>query len=366
MINPHFICPASGETQPITTTRLVSEAGQPYDLAGLPAFDASRIVLTNHTIWRYGPFIAPADIQPVTLGEGWTPLIRLPGEQERVFLKLEGLNPTGSFKDRGASVLVSVLAAEGARGVHDDSSGNAGAALAAYSAAAGLNARLYVPAYASPAKLNQISLYGAALHPVEGPRSAATQAAVAEQETAYASHAHHPFIIAANRTIAYEIWEQLGRNAPDVVVMPVGHGTQLLGVARGFNALRDAGLIERVPRLIGVQAEACAPLYARLHGESGAGEGQTLAEGIRIINPVRGDAVVRAAVDSGGTIITVSEDAIVSGLRALAQRGIFGEPTCAVVWPAYEALRPTLSPGSTVILSITGNGLKTPDLHTFM
>jgi threonine synthase len=301
------------------------------------------------------------------MGEGWTPLITTQVDGQTIHLKLESLNPTGSFKDRGATLVVSLLKAQKVNVVHDDSSGNAGVALAAYSARAGIAARIFVPAGASPVKLGQIALYGAQLDTIPGPRSAAT---VASQEAAntgtsyYASHIYHPFAILAYKSTAYELWEQLGHRAPDAIILPLGHGSQLLGLARGFEALLAAGLIARLPRLIGVQARACAPLWQRYHqlSREAASEQPTLAEGIRIIEPVRVESILEAVKVSNGDIVSVDEDTILDGLRQLAKRGISAEPTSAVVWPALKQATTNLPDDALIVLSITGSGYKTPHL----
>jgi len=304
----------------------------------------------------------PRQADLVSLGEGSTPLIAVDCNGIEVLLKCEHLNPTGSFKDRGAAVLVSALRAAGVSAAVEDSSGNAGAAFAAYSARAGISATVYVPAGAAGPKRAQIQAYGAKVVAVPGPRSNATQAALkaVAQGAVYASHAHHPHCLAGVATIALELWEELGE-APGSIVAPAGQGSILLGLSLGFEALVRSGKADRLPRLVGVQAQACAPLWAAHHGGPTAlawiQEQETLAEGIRILRPVRGDAVLGAVSKSGGTIVAVSEDEIRRGLGELARRAFLVEPTSAVVWPALTALAATL-PGPIVAI-LTGSGFKT-------
>jgi len=202
----------------------------------------------------------------VSLGEGFTPLIETDIYGMEILCKLEFLAPTGSFKDRGATVLVSKLKEMGVKRVVEDSSGNAGASLAAYCARAGIEAEIYVPAHASPAKLAQIAVFGAKLVKVDGPRENAASAAQEAASEAlslgyYASHYYNPFSIEGLKTFAYEVCEQLGWRAPDNVIFPVGHGTLLLGAYRGFKDLQAAGIIAHLPRLLAVQARSCAPIY---------------------------------------------------------------------------------------------------------
>ncbi|MGX6450099.1 pyridoxal-phosphate dependent enzyme, partial [Patulibacter sp. S7RM1-6] len=231
---------------------------------GPPATRPTGTPLAGQGVWRYAPWL-PAVGAPVTLGEPTTPLVELEWDDVAVTVKLEGALPTGSFKDRGAAVLVSWLRAQGAEAVVEDSSGNAGAALAAYCARAGIRCAVYVPESAPPQKLDQLRAHGATPVLVPGPRPAATGAArrAVAEGAVYASHAWSPLYLAGTQTFAFELWEQLG-TAPDVLVLPVGGGALLLGAFHGFRALRDAGHIDRIPRLVAAQAAACAPLAAAL------------------------------------------------------------------------------------------------------
>jgi threonine synthase len=275
---------------------------------------------------------------------------------------MEMTNPTGSFKDRGASSLISVLKHQSVEKVHDDSSGNAGAALAAYAARAGIHSKLFVPAYASGPKLNQIRAYGAKLIPVDGARSAATEEAIKTNsiESIYASHALSPFSINSYRSTAFEIWEQLHKVVPDAVLMPLGQGSQLIGIARGFKDILDSGWSTKVPRLYGAQSKECAPLHSllNLREMEPRKNGETIAEGIRITDPVRASKVVEVIRSSGGDIVTVADNEIRTGMIALARQGIFVEPTSAVVWPLYLSIRAHLPPDSVVVMIVTGSGNK--------
>lgn len=305
----------------------------------------------------------PAKARFVTLGEGGTPLVGVKIGEGSVFFKCEYLNPTGSFKDRGSSVLASVLLAAGVHEAVEDSSGNAGSSFAAYAARAGLSVRVFVPDDASPVKRAQMEAYGAQVVRILGPRSATSEAVLeaVAQGAVYASHAYWPIGQAGMATIAYELFEQLGRS-PGAVVMPVGQGTLLLGLAVGFEALLRAGVVDRTPSLIGVQAEACAPIWAVSAGGSAGltwtSEGRTRAEGIRIARPLRGDAVLARVEASGGRMVAVTEAEIADGEHQLARLGFYVEPTSAVVWAgllrAIEGL-----PGPVVVI-LTGSGLKAP------
>ena len=338
------------------------------ECGGLVELDvATPLVVSGVTdrpgLWRYLNWL-PVD-KPLSLGEPTTPILELSWYRTNVLLKLEGALPTGSFKDRGSAVLVRWLAAHGAKAAVMDSSGNAGASIAAYCARAGLGCHVYVPESASPAKLAQVVAYGGVLHPVAGTRQDVADAArQAESRGNYASHAWHPLFLAGTQTIAYEIWEQLGESAPDALVLPVGSGTLLLGAARGFAALRGAGLIAKSPRIFGVQSTNCAPLANAW--ASGTAEPEevvvhaTAAEGIRVARPPRGGQVLDAVRRSGGAVLTVSDDELWQAHTALARHGVYAEPTSAVAMAGLGALRESgqLAPSDIVVVPITATGLK--------
>ena len=211
-----------------------------------------------------------------------TPLLPVATGGREVFLKIDHLLPTGSFKDRGAAVLLTKMRELGVTSGVEDLSGNAGAAIAAYAAAAGVPVSIYVPASAPEAKVAQIRLYGARLVSVPGSREETTAAALAEaQQSYYASHVWNPFFLEGTKTVAFEIWEQSGRRAPDWVITPVGHGTMLLGLFNGFQHLLEAGVTSQLPRIVGVQAANCAPLAAAV-----AQPGSTAAGGHRAAAPL--------------------------------------------------------------------------------
>ncbi|HUS80222.1 MAG TPA: pyridoxal-phosphate dependent enzyme, partial [Armatimonadota bacterium] len=339
------------------------DCGGALEIEGTPSFDPARVNDRDHTLWRYKAALPlPDGAIPVTLGEGGTPLVAAEWGGRSVYLKAEYLNPTGSFKDRGASVLAAALSAMGVREAVEDSSGNAGAALAAYAARAGLCATVYVPAHASPAKQAQIAAFGAQVVPVPGPRAEATHAvrgAVAEGAV-YASHVYSPWYSHGVKTIAFELWEQLDGRAPSSVVVPVGHGSLLLGFYQGFRELLAAGLVERLPRIFGVQARACAPLArAWERGDADAGavdEGETVAEGVRIAAPPRARAILAAVRESGGAMLSVEDEETLAAREALAHRGFAVEPTSALAVAALDHLGGQL--GDVPVVVLTGSGFK--------
>jgi threonine synthase len=315
----------------------------------------------------------PERARPVSMGEGVTPLLPVAWGGTQVHFKLEYLAPSGSFKDRGTSVLVSALRAWGVTRAADDSSGNAGASFAAYAAHAGIAAEVYAPAHASPAKLAQIEVFGARLHRIEGVRAKTTEAleAATADGLTYASHAWSPFTLEGTKTVGYEIWEQLsGRIAspaagaadgvPDAFVCPIGQGSLLLGAYRGFADLLAAGAITRLPKIIGVQSAGCPPIVEGVRlGLDRAAEVEpqsSVAEGIMLKRPLRDREILEAIRRTGGTAVAVSDDETLAARAALARVGLFVEPTSAVV--AAALLRMRLE--GTVVAALTGSGLKSP------
>ena len=327
-------------------------------------FDATLIEPALTGMWRYRHLLPPVSDTPISLGEGGTPLLPLlPRENCLVYVKNETLNPTGSFKDRGAAFLINTIQGED-KIVIDDSLGNAGAALAAYAARAGRQARIFVPAEAPEGKKRQIRRFGAELMLVAGGREAAAQAAEAlarEPHVFYASHVWHPGYALAMQTVAWEIWEQLGRRAPEWIILPAGNGSLLRGVRWGFRSLQKAKYIQQLPRLAAVQAAACAPLLARSQNNYRAGNftgSPTVADGVAIPNPPLIDAMWAAVRKTNGRVITIPEPEILQAQTELAQRGFWVEPTAALSYAALPHVKPLLSPNDTVVIILTGHGLK--------
>jgi len=343
------------------TPYLCPSCGGIFDMTEMPTLDPQQVD-SSGGIWRYRhTFGLPEGAPTVYLGEGDTPLVSTTIKDRTIHLKLEFLNPTFSFKDRGTAVLVSFLRSRGVQEAMDDSSGNAGSSFAAYAGRAGMKARVFVPAYASGPKRVQIGAYGAEVVAVPGPRSKASEAVreAALKRGVYASHALMPQGLPGYATVAFELVEQLGE-APGTVILPVGQGNLLLAMGRGFQMLKSAGIIQQPPKLVGVQALACAPLWAAYHPEKVSPgeiqEGETLAEGVRIRSPYRSDALLSVVAASQGDLIAVVEDDILPGQRELAQRGFFVEPTSAIVWDGLMQVIDSVP--DPVVVVLTGAGLK--------
>jgi threonine synthase len=358
-------CTLCQRTYPLETRKWRCECDGLFELDESRPFSADAIRCDVPTMWRYRDMLpVPEDAEIVSLGEGFTPLLPVQLYGARVLCKLEFLAPSGSFKDRGTSVLVSMVRALGVDEVVEDSSGNAAASLAAYCARAGIHARIFVPAHASAAKLAQIAMYGATVVPVEGPReNSALAAQEAARDAYYASHNYNPLFLEGTKTFAYEIWEHLGGSVPDNVVLPVGNGSLLVGAYRGFRDLRTAGLVDRLPRLFAAQAEACAPLYDAyrrgLDEPQPATPRQTIAEGICIAQPSRGRQVISAIRNTGGAVVAVDDTEIRSGRAVLARAGLYVEPTSATVAAALVKLNKMIAAEQITVVALTGSGLKT-------
>jgi threonine synthase len=315
-------------------------------------------------MWRYREALPiREDASVVTQGEGFTPLREYPIAGRKVLIKEEYVNPTGSFKDRGASVLASRMKEMGIPEAVEDSSGNAGAAIASYCREAGIKCTVYVPDSVLSEKAERIREYGADLRKVPGNRGdCAAEALKAAKKTYYASHSHNPFFLQGTKTFAYEICEQLDWKAPDVVVLPVGNGTLLLGTFLGFKDLLTAGLVDATPKLVCVQAKACAPLYHAFHESDGQSRNQTesfpcdtLADGIAIASPVRGEQVLKAVRETGGNFFAVDEREIVAALRDIGSKGFQVEPTAAATIAGLARYLARGEAADIVVSAFTGN-----------
>jgi threonine synthase len=337
------------------------ECGAPVDFAREPA-RLSPADLQAEGISRYASWLGFEKL--ISLGEPRTPLFQ-PARPAGVEVKCEAALPTGSFKDRGAATLIAWLAARGVSEVVLDSSGNAACAIAAYAARAGVRCEVHVPASASAIKVRQAAWYGAKVITHHGPRyasSAAAQEVSERRGLVYASQLWHPAFLLGVETLAFELWEQR-RTPPDSIVIPVGAGTLLLGIARGFDRLRASGLVERTPRLIGVQTDSCAPIASRFRPVSVPSLPTTsIAEGIQVQDPPRADEIIDTIKRSAGVALAVDELAVRSAFEDLAHGGLLVEPTSAAAFAGLDRARAQgiISRGENVVVVSTGSGLKAP------
>lgn len=364
-----FSCSKCAATYPTTTPHWRCDCGHYLRLTDAKLFQKSDLATRKYDLWRYFEALGiddPANI--ISLGEGFTPLVSGQLFDQPVLFKMDLMCPTGSFKDRGSTVMLSKLKEWGVTHLVEDSSGNAGASVAAYANRAGITADIYIPAYTSAGKAAQIALYGANLVKVPGTRGDTAQAVLAAAEnTFYASHNWSPYFVNGLKTVAYELAEQLNWNAPDWIVTPLGGGSLVLGIYLGWQELLEAGYVDKLPRIAAVQAVNCAPVYHAWQQEldevPAVTQKPTAAEGISIAEPVKGKDLLHAIRASNGTVCTVTDDEVWHTLALLGRSGIYVEPTSAAAPAAIEQLRKSglITPQDTVVVQLTGSGLKATD-----
>jgi threonine synthase len=360
-----YLDPRSGQTWPLEIPRWRGDDGQPLLLTDLPGIGRDATDPAAPGLWRYAAALPFRPREPIAMGEGCTPLLsrRLHGVD--ALLKCEWLMPTGSFKDRGASVMLSLLREQGITAVLEDSSGNGGAAIATYAAAGGMRARILVPDSTSPAKTVQSRAAGAEIQLTPGSRQDCADEALRQGNDPqsgffYASHNWHPFFLQGTKTLAYELWEDLGFQAPDAVVIPCGAGSNVLGCDIGFGELWRAGQIDRLPRLYAAQPAHCGPLAREALGLPPEPPRPTIAEGTAIAQPIRPQEVLGALRRSGGGGVLLEEGEIAEAALSLARQGLYVEPTCAQAVAALGKLvaEGQVRPGEKVVVILTGTGLK--------
>ncbi|NIU84184.1 MAG: threonine synthase [Candidatus Thorarchaeota archaeon] len=360
-----LICTQCGKTYLLNERIWKCQCGGTLAVDFHARFPLKKIVKRAHTMWRYREALPlQHDANIVSFNEGFTPLVEVPLKDTSVLCKQEHLFPTGSFKDRGAAMLISKVKELGIQKVVEDSSGNAGSAIAAYSAKADIDCQIFIPESASSEKVNQIHAYGAKVTKIQGDRGATAEVALqAAKSHYYASHSWNPFFFQGTKTFAYEIYEQLGWNVPDTVILPVGNGTLLLGTYIGFNDLLQAHRINALPKLIGIQAANCAPLYHAYQEEvtesSSIEKRDTVAKGIAIKNPIRAKQILNAVKRTEGWFITVKEEEIRETLLGMCRNGFYIEPTAsATIAGVKKYLENVHTEKEVVVTALTGHGLK--------
>ena len=342
-----------------------------YDLAQVKStFSAASLVGRTPSMWRYAEVLPEAE--PVSLGEGFTPM--LPSrEYSAVYIKDEGLNPTGSFKARGMSAAVTMARAYGLKKLAAPSAGNAASALAAYAAAAGIEAHLFMPKDVPMANRVECESYGAQVTLVDGLISDCARM-VAEQKAEHGwfdvSTLKEPFRVEGKKTMGYEVAEQLGWRLPHGIIYPTGGGVGLIGMWKAFEEMQQLGWIgpER-PQMVAVQAAGCAPIpKAWDEGQPTAGfweHASTLAAGLRVPKAYGDYLILDILKKSGGVALAVSDEEIMDALRHWARiEGIFAAPEGAAALAAYRKLRERgfFAPDDSVVLFNTGSGLKYLDV----
>ena len=331
----HFYCEHCKKEYPIATHSYLCECGGLFRLYR-SAMDAGD----RH--------------EAVTLGETETPLLPLVIEGSRFYLKMEDRQPTGSFKDRGAKRLIGELAYLGIDRVAIDSAGNAGAAVAAYAAAAGMACRVYVPDDISAERVRQITAYGAEVVRVPNGRMNAGSTLRAELGSDYyASHVYNPLFADGIKSMAYEIYHQLDDSVPDYIFVPIGNGSLLLGLYQGFAELG------RLPHFVGVQSTKCAPVVEAFHDLPETPRKNTIAETIRVGAPQRLEDILKALRRSGGDAVAVEDSDILKAAKKLNRRGLYAELTAAAALAGARAFFADGMPDNyRTVIPVPGSGLK--------
>ena len=377
----HLECTRCGERYPADRPQTVcpKDGGilyARYDLDSIKkTFSPASLLPLAPTMWRYDAVLPEAT--PVTLGEGFTPMLRS-REYPNVFIKDEGLNPTGSFKARGLSAAVTMARHFGLKKLAIPSAGNAAGALAAYAAAAGIEAHIFMPKDVPMANRIECYYYDAHVTLVDGLISDCARKVAELKETEAwkkdgwfdVSTTKEPYRVEGKKTMGYEVAEQLGWKLPDGIIYPTGGGVGLLGMWKAFDEMEQLGFIgpER-PNMIGIQSSGCAPIVKAWDEGKTASEmwpnAATLAAGLRVPKPYGDYLILDILKKSGGLALAATDAEILEATRHWAKvEGIFAAPEGAASLVAYQKLLATdfFSPDDTVVLFNTGSGLKYLDV----
>ena len=359
-----FVCTKCGRTEPVTTRNAHCSCGGLWKLDFTPEkFELSGIDTHEWSQFRYRRYMAldGESWRGVTLGEGMTPVVTF---DEDFSFKMDYFMPTLSFKDRGAAVLIAHCKAIGVDRVVQDSSGNAGNAVAAYCAKAGIGCEIFVPEGTSPKKIDMIRAHGAICTVVPGSRDHCADVCrekVEKEGVYYANHVYNPFFYEGTKTYIYEVFEQLGR-IPANLVIPVGNGTLFLGAIFALEHLQESGVIDRFPQIIALQSQNCDPLLRaaeeNLDTPAAVSPTPTIAEGISIGKPMRGQEILVLAKKHNVRFVHAPEDKILDARAAIARRGIYCEHTTAANYAAYLEYCRLYGKTPDTLITMCGAGLK--------
>lgn len=318
---------------------------------------SGEITGSKNTWRRYSGFLP--FIPEKYRGEGLTPIVTEKTGTHSLLFKLDYLNPGGSFKDRGTALAIYYGFKMGFKKCVVDTSGNTGISVTLYSKLYGLDSVIVMPREAPEGKKKAIRQLGGLVIETEGRVGAikTVQDYISEPGYYYVAHLWNHIYIVGHATIAYEVYEDVG--VPDYVIAPVGSGGLLLGLVYGFEKLRETGRASKVPRVIAVQGYSVQPVYVAMYGEALHSEPSTLADGIMVSNPPRLAEIVSAIKRTGGEVVLVGNSEIARAHKALWEWGFTVEPTSATVLAAYEKISKKIPENSSVLLVLTGSGLKT-------
>ncbi len=342
-----------------------------YDYKSITISREEIAASKNYSLWRYRKMLPVADsTQIAPLQVGWTPLYRASTVEKQlglnnVYIKDDGRNPTASLKDRASAVGIAKAREAGATTICAASTGNAASSLAGFAASAGLKTVIFVPKRAPKAKVTQLLVYGAKTVIVDDSYDRAFELSV-EITKKFGFYnrncAYNPFLVEGKKTVAYEIWEQMGFEVPDRVYVSIGDGCITSGIYKGFYDLMQLGLSDRLPRIIGVQAAGCNPVEVAMKtGEFVAQQGNTIADSIAVGIPRNRLKAMRALKESNGDCISVTDDEIKSALLEMPRStGVFGEPAGVTAFAGFKkhAVIGNIKADEKVVVLITGNGLK--------
>ena len=358
----NYYCSKCNTKYDITTKKYFCECGGLFKLDFKAKFNADKIKKDRWNIFRYSEFLPiEGDISSLTLGEGMTPIIDY---KDNIKLKVDYAMPTLSFKDRGAVAVIGLCRQLGVKSVIQDSSGNAGNSIAAYAARCNIDCEIFVPKGTSPKKISMIESHGAKVNIVDGNRDATAKACrdkAFKGDSFYASHVYNPFFYQGTKTYIYEVWEQLGR-IPDNLIIPLGNGTLFIGAIIALKELIESNIIDKMPKILAVQSERCAPIYKGFKAKSKSPLKvtpiDTLAEGIAIGEPMRGAEIMEYIYKYDVEVIQASEEGILAAQSELAKEGFFVETTTAANLSSYYEYIKNNSIKGDVLITLCGAGLK--------
>lgn len=353
---PSWICPSCGFRESVFEKYYwrCPRCGSPLSIE----YEVVGDITSSNNMWlRYYGFMPFTPEK--TRGEGLTPLVEEKLSSHRLLFKLEYLNPSGSFKDRGTALAVYYGYKMGYKKAVVDTSGNTGISVALYSRLYGLEPTIVMPKQAPEGKKRAVLKLGGKLVEAEGRTGASkvVEEYIRSEDVYYVAHLWNPLYIVGHATIAYEVFEEYG--VPDYVIAPIGSGGLILSLMYGFEKLREVGLAKKAPIVIGVQGYSCQPIYEAMYGTRSEGEESTLADGIMVANPPRTSEIVNSLRKYHGKVVLVGNTDVLNAMKELWNWGFLVEPTSATVYAAYEKLKREIPSSSSVLLVLTGSGLKT-------
>ncbi|MDX9918279.1 MAG: threonine synthase [Gudongella sp.] len=366
-MNTKFVCTGFGEVyyKETETTRCI-KCNEPVELEELNngTIDYGK---TDYSLSRYRSFYPWLNLdKEFTLGEGFTPLVPVEMPYGRIYIKNESINPTWSFKDRGTITGVLWASKINMKAIGTVSTGNMAASVAAYGAKAGMETVIFVKEEMPAEKLSPITVYGARVIKVKGDYGELYKKSIelGRREGIYFINSDSPFRVEGYKTIAFEIFEQLGNKVPDFVIVPVSAGGNIRGIEKGFRELKASGYTDKMPKFVAVQARGCNPIERGfLKGEmeiERVTKPDTIAHAIENPFPPSGNQTLRLIKRTGGTVISVDDSEILNSQGMLARRGLFVQTASAASETAAEKLinRGIIKPEDIVVCIATASGLK--------